>query len=390
MRDFIFKIFHIELIRGRWSRLNFGWLNRQNKEEKMQKKIVIFALSLILIIMFSSTIMAQSLKVGFVYNGSVGDAGWTYSHELGRQHLEATFPEIETTYIESVPEGSESIQILESLARRDFDLIFTTSFGYMNQTLEMANKYPDVIFEHCSGYKTADNMGNYFGRMYQARYLTGIVAGHMTESNQVGFVAAHPIPEVIRGINSFTLGVLKANPEAEVNVIWTNSWYDPAGEKEAALSLIDLGADVIAQHQNTPGPQQAAEERGVYSIGYNLDMSEFAPNAHLTSPIWKWGMIYEEIVRDVMNDSWEPEPIWYGLEIGAVDIAPFGPMVPDEVRTEVAEAREAIVSGDFKVFEGPIYDQNGNLIVSENEAMSDDDIWQMNIFVEGVKGELPE
>lgn len=356
----------------------------------MQKKIVIFALSLILIILFSSTIMAQSLKVGFVYNGSVGDAGWTYAHELGRQHLEATFPEIETTYIESVPEGSESIQILESLARRDFDLIFTTSFGYMNQTLEMANKYPEVIFEHCSGYKTADNMGNYFGRMYQARYLTGIVAGHMTESNQIGFVAAHPIPEVIRGINSFTLGVLKANPEAEVNVIWTNSWYDPAGEKEAALSLIDLGADVIAQHQNTPGPQQAAEERGVYSIGYNLDMSEFAPNAHLTSPIWKWGMIYEEIVRDVMNDSWKSEAIWYGLEIGAVDIAPFGPMVPDEVRTEVAEARKAIVSGDFKVFEGPIYDRDGNLIVSENEAMSDDDIWQMNIFIEGVKGELPK
>jgi len=343
------------------------------------------------ILIFSGIVSAkEELKIGLVYIGPVGDAGWTYAHDLGRQYIEEKFPEVETTYIESVPEGSESISVIKSLARKKYDIVFTTSFGYMNPTIQVAAEYPDTVFEHCSGYKTAENVGTYFGRMYQARYLTGIVAGSMTESNTIGYVAAHPIPEVIRGINAFTLGVKYANPEAKVNVVWTNTWYDPGIEKEAAISLLDIGADVIAQHQDTPAPQQAAEERGVYSIGYNVDMAKFAPEAHLTAPVWDWGIIYEDIVEKVMDGSWKTHETWWGLKENAVDIAPFGPMVTDDVKAKVAGAREAIISGDLEVFGGAIKDQDGNIVVPAGENMTDLEMLQMNFFVEGVIGHLPE
>ena len=225
---------------------------------------------------------AEDMKVGFVYVSPIGDAGWSYAHDVGRQAVEA-MDGVTTAYVESVPEGPDSERVMQNMARKDFKVIFATSFGYMDSMLKVAKRFPDVIFMHCSGFKLAPNMGNYFGRIYQARYLSGMVAGDMTKSNILGYVAAFPIPEVIRGINAFTLGAQAVNPEVQVRVVWTKTWYDPATEKEAAKSLLDVGADVIAQHQDSPGPQEAAQERGAYSIGYNSDMSAFAPKAPLPS-----------------------------------------------------------------------------------------------------------
>ncbi|HID15546.1 MAG TPA: BMP family ABC transporter substrate-binding protein [Candidatus Atribacteria bacterium] len=354
----------------------------------MKRFFSLLVITLFLVVILSGVSFGGKLKIGFIYVGPVGDAGWTYAHDLGRKYLEKSVKGVETVYLESVPEGSESITAMENFIATGCKVIFATSYGYMDPVQELAKRYPNVIFEHCSGYKRAKNVGTYFGRMYEPRFLTGIVAGLMTKSNKIGYVAAHPIPEVIRGINAFALGVRKVNPEAIVTVVWTNTWYDPATEKEAALSLLEAGCDVIAQHQDSPAPQQAAEEKGVYSIGYNSDMSKFAKKAHLTAPIWNWGVIYEYIVKEVLNKTWKSEDIWWGMDKEAVDIAPFGPMVPDEVKAKVSEYKEKIENGSFFVFSGPIKDQKGNLIVKEGERLSDSDMLRMNFFVEGVKGTI--
>jgi basic membrane protein A len=333
--------------------------------------------------------MAQEkeMQVGFVYVSPVGDAGWSFSHEKARAELDA-LPGIATSYVESVPEGPDSERVMTNMARKGFDLIFATSFGYMDPMLKVAKQFPKTTFMHCSGFKTADNMGNYFGRIYQARYLSGMVAGSMTKSNILGYVAAFPIPEVIRGINAYTLGVRAVNPKAQVRVVWTKTWYDPATEKEAAKSLLDVGADVIAQHQDSPGPQEAAEEKGAYSIGYHTDMSKFAPKAHLTSAIWSWTPLYKQIVEEVRQGTWKSSSLWPGMKEGAVDLAPFGPMVPQEVRDKVAVKKQELQSGKDEVFAGPIKDQTGKEQVPAGQKASDADLLNMKYFVEGVVGTL--
>jgi basic membrane protein A len=239
---------------------------------------------------------------------------------------------------------------------------------------------------HCSGFKQAKNMSNYFGRIYQARYLSGMVAGAMTKTKTLGYVAAFPIPEVIRGINAFALGAQASNPDVEVRVVWTKTWYDPATEKEAAKSLLDVGADVIAQHQDSPSPQEAAQEKGVYSVGYNSDMSAFAPRAHLTAPVWNWGPYYVQTVEKVRNGTWKSEAAWPGIEDGIVDIAPFGSMVPEDVQKKVLAKKEDIKSGKFKVFSGPIKDQKGKIRISQGSAATDKELLGMTWFVQGVIG----
>ncbi|MDK2985590.1 MAG: basic rane protein, partial [Clostridia bacterium] len=237
----------------------------------------------------------------------------------------------------------------------------------------------------------AENVGTYFGRMYQPRYLTGLIAGMKTESNLIGYVAAHPIPEVIRGINAFTLGVRAANPEAEVKIVWTNTWYDPAAEKEAALSLLDAGADVIAQHQDTPGPQQAAQERGAFGIGYNTDMRDFAPEANMTSPVWNWGPYYVEVVEAVKNGTWKSEQYWGSIADGVVGVGAYNEdLVPEEAKKLVEEKLAIMKSGELEVFAGPIKDQEGNVKVKEGESLSDEEMLGMDWFVEGVKGNIPK
>jgi basic membrane protein A len=327
---------------------------------------------------------AEDMNVGFVYVSPIGDAGWSYAHDQGRLQVE-DMEGVTTSYVEAVAEGPDSERVMQNMARKGYDVVFATSFGYMDPMLKVAKQFPDTTFMHCSGFKMADNMGNYFGRMYQARYLSGIVAGAMTKSNNIGYVAAFPIPEVIRGINAFTLGAQSMNPEVTVRVVWTKTWYDPATEKEAAKSLLDVGADVIAQHQDSPGPQEAAQEKGVYSIGYNSDMSAFAPNAHLTAPIWNWGPFYVETVEKVKAGTWKAEATWPGLNDGIVDLAPMSDMVPQEVQDKVMAKKEAIKGGE-KVFVGPVKDQEGAEKVAAGSAMSDEDLLGMTWFVQGVIG----
>ncbi len=333
----------------------------------------------------AASVSAKDLNVGFVYVSPIGDAGWSYAHDMGRKAIDE-LPGVTTSYVEAVPEGPDAERVIQNMARKNYDIIFATSFGYMDPMLKIAGEFPKTTFMHCSGFKMADNMGNYFGRMYQARYLSGIVAGGMTKSKTIGYVAAFPIPEVIRGINAFTLGVQSVNPAATVRVVWTKTWYDPATEKEAAKSLLDVGADVIAQHQDSPGPQEAAQEKGVYSIGYNTDMTKFAPKSHLTAPIWNWAPFYTKVVESVQNGTWKAESSWPGMETGIVDLAPFGPMVPQELRDKVMAAKADIVSGKLKVFTGPIQDQKGAAKVAAGAVPADKDLLSMTWFVQGVVG----
>mgnify|MGYP006279694801 FL=1 len=333
----------------------------------------------------------EAFKVAFVYIGPPGDLGWTYEHDRGRKMLEEQLGDaVETKYIENVPEGPDAARVIRDYAQQGYDMIFTTSFGYMDPTLEVAQEFPDVLFEHCSGYKTADNMSTYFGRIYQPRYLSGIVAGEMTEVNKIGYVAAFPIPEVIRGINAFTRGVRSVNPEAEVSVVWTNTWYDPVKEREAAVALLDEGVDIVTQHQDTTEPQKAAQERGALSIGYDSDMRSFVGDTVLTSPIWNWGTYYVDTVQAAINGEWETHQFWGGLETDVVQLADYSPKVPEDVQNMVADERERIVDTDWDVFCGPVTDQGGNVVVAEGECMSDEDMLNMNFFVEGVVGTIPE
>ena len=350
------------------------------------KMKALFAVCSLFALLFSlGPASAQDLQVGFIYVSPVGDAGYSYAHDLGRQAVEA-MDGVSTSYVESVPEGPDAERVLRKMARKNFDLIFATSYGYMDSVIKVAKQFPDVTFMHCSGFKRTDNAGTYFGRMYQARYLTGIAAGKKTTSNILGYVAAYPIPELIRGINAFTLGAQSVNPDVEVRVVWTKSWYDPATEKEAAKSLLDVGADVIAQHVDSPAPQEAAQEKGAYSVGYNSDMSAFAPDAHLTSAVWKWGNLYRDVVRDVLENTWTSTDIWAGLSDNVVGIAPFGPMVSQATQDLILESKKRIMDGEIEVFSGPIYSQDKELKVKKGQTMTDEELLGMNWFVRNVIG----
>jgi basic membrane protein A and related proteins len=339
----------------------------------------------------------ETFKVAFVYVGPVGDLGWTYAHDQGRiemvEALKANQVTVENKFSESVPEvQADAERVIRGYAQEGYNLIITTSFGYMEPTINVAKQFPDIEFIHISGYMTADNVSTAFGKIEEPRYVSGIIAGHMAEAGKLGYVAAFPIPEVIRGINAFTLGVRSVNPEATVQVVWTNTWYDPQKERQAAEALLDGGAEVIAQHQDTAGPQQAAEAVGKYGVGYNADMSELAPKAVLTCPIWHWGVYYEDAVRKIMDGSWESNQYWGGWKDGVVDLSPIADFVPEEVRTVAESEAEAFASGEkdiFTIFTGPLNDQNGEEKVAADVAMTDEEILNMNWFVAGVQGELP-
>ncbi len=338
-------------------------------------------------------VTGEGIKVAFVYVGPIGDLGWTYAHDQGRLALERNIPGVETVYAESIPEqGPDGERVIRSFAQDGADIIFTTSFGFMDATINVAADFPETTFVHISGFKTAENVGTGFGKIEEPRYVSGLVAGAMSESGQLGYVAAFPIPEVIRGINAFTLGVREINPEATVQVVWTNTWFDPQLERQAAEALLDGGADVIAQHQDTPGPQQAAEERGKYGVGYDADMAPLAPAAVLTSAIWNWGGFYTDTVRQVIEGTWQSSQYWGGWEDGIVDLAPLGPMVPDDVRQSTEAAIAEFESGDQSIstiFTGPLTDQSGEVRVPAGETMTDEELLSMDWFVAGVQGAIP-
>ncbi|MFO7895881.1 MAG: BMP family ABC transporter substrate-binding protein [Candidatus Cloacimonadales bacterium] len=331
----------------------------------------------------------DTIKAGFVYVGPVGDAGWTKAHDDGRLEMEKLDFVEESVYVENVPEGAEATRVITEMAESGCNIIFTTSFGYMDPTLEVAENYPDVTFLHATGYKTAPNMTNYMGRMYQAKYLAGIVAGRMTKTNKLGYVAPFPIPEVVRLINAYALGAQSVNPDATVHVLWTNSWFDPVHEKEAANTMIADGCDVITQGADSAGPQEAAEAAGVYSVGYDSDMSMFAPNAHLTSAVWHWGVYYKDVATKVHNGTWTNDPVWWDLSTGIAGLSPYHADVPQEVRDYVATAEKAMLEND-QIFEGPLYDQEGKLRVEEAVKMTDAEMLSFDWFVKGVKGQLPK
>ncbi|MBW2488433.1 MAG: BMP family ABC transporter substrate-binding protein [Deltaproteobacteria bacterium] len=329
----------------------------------------------------------EPLKAAFIYVGPIGDLGWSWEHDTGRKMLETEFGDkVKTTYIESVPEGPDAARVIRQYAQQGYKVIFATSFGYMDPMLEVARDFPGVYFEHCSGFKTAANMRTYFGRMYQPRYLSGIVAGKATKTNIIGYAAAFPIPEVIRGINAFTLGVRSVNPKAQVRVVWTNTWFDPVKEREAAVALLDAGADIIAQHQDTTEPQKAAAERGLMSIGYDSDMRGFVGDSVLVSPVWNWGSYYVNTVKAILDGTWKTHQYWGGLKDGIVKLSDYSPKVPQAIRDMVAAKHQKILNGSWDVFYGPIKDQNGKEMVPAGGKMSDPDMLNMSYFVEGVVG----
>ncbi len=335
----------------------------------------------------AKTADGKDIVMGFIYIGPIGDGGWTYAQDQGRLYLEKETG-IKTIFKESVPEGAEVKDVIRSMIDQGATIIAATSFGYMDYMAEISKEYPEVKFIHCSGYKMTENMGNYFGRMYEARYLSGIVAGLKSKTGKLGYVAAFEIPEVIRGINAFALGARSINPKAEVNVRWTHTWYDPAKEKEAAKALLDDGCDIIAQHQDTAGPQQAAEERGKFSIGYNSDMSKMAPKAYMTAPVWHWGPYYTKQVKLVMDNKWKAESYWGGMKDDIVQLAPLTKNAPEGAAAKVEKMKKQIVDGKFFVFSGPLKDNKGKTVVAAGKKMSDKDMLSMNWFVEGVKGKL--
>ncbi|HET8522487.1 MAG TPA: BMP family ABC transporter substrate-binding protein, partial [Thermomicrobiales bacterium] len=336
---------------------------------------------------------SKPFKVAFIYVGPIGDLGWSYAHDQGRKELEKNVPNVETAYQESVPENpADAGRVIRDFAQKGYNLIVTTSFGYMQPTIDVAKDFPDTQFIHISGYMTADNVSTAFGKIEEPRYVAGLIAGKMTKSNKLGYVAAFPIPEVIRGCNAFTLGVRHANPEATVKVVWTNTWYDPQKERQAAEALLDGGADVIGQHQDTAGPMQAAEAAGKYGVGYDADMAPLAPKAVLTCPIWHWGVYYTDTVKKMIAGEWKSNQYWGGWQDGIVGLSPIGPMVPDDVRTMAEDEAKKFEAGDetvFTIFTGPLKDNKGKDRVKEGVAMTGDEILTMNWFVEGVEGEIP-
>ncbi|MBC8061412.1 MAG: BMP family ABC transporter substrate-binding protein [Clostridiaceae bacterium] len=342
-----------------------------------------------------TTPTTKKVKVGFLYVGPVGDGGYTYAHDQGRLYLEKQLGDKvdAKTFKENIKEDTAEVdKACEEMINNGVTVIVGTSFGFMEGMDKSAKKHLDVKYMHCSGYMTAPNMSNYFGRDYQVRYLSGIVAGMKTKSNKIGYVAAMNIPECVRGINAFTLGVQSVNKDAVVKVTWTNTWYDPAKEKEAAKALLAQGVDVITQHQDTTGPQIAAEEKGVWSIGYNSDMSKAAPSAYMTAPIWNWGPYYVDQVQKVIAGTWKSESYWGAMEAdnakSIIFLAPLTKIAPEGAQAKVDAAKADIISGKNKVFVGPIYDNAGVLKVKEGEVMTDEKMLGFDWFVKGIEGKV--
>ncbi|ASA19691.1 BMP family ABC transporter substrate-binding protein [Paenibacillus donghaensis] len=331
---------------------------------------------------------AEKPTVAFVYIGPPGDGGYTYQHDQGRLFMEKELG-IKADFVENVPESADAQRIITELAQ-SHDIVFTTSFGYMDFTLDVAGKFPNVKFLHASGYKTAENMGTYFGKNYQASYLSGIAAGKMTKKNHLGYVGAFPISEVIYNLNAFTLGAQSVNPDVKVDVVWTNTWYDPTTERQAAISLLDKGADVLLAYQDSPATIQAAAERGAFAGGNDSDMSKYAPDSYLTNPVWNWGPYYVKAVQSVMDGTWKSEQYSGDMADGMVELAPFGNKVPDDVKALVEEAKAKIISGELEVFTGPISDNKGEVKVKDGQKLTLEEVLGMDWLAKGVEGTIPQ
>lgn len=333
-------------------------------------------------------IAKDDLKIGFVYVGPADDGGYSTAHDNGRKAMVEALElnEDQTLFVESVPETSDCETAIRNLIDQGCNVIFATSLGHMDWTANVAHEFPDIIFEHATGSTTGENMTTYFGRMYEERYLSGIVAGLKTETNKLGYVAAMPVPEVIRGANAFALGAKSVNPDATVEVKWLNSWYDPAAEKNLAIDLLNSGCDVIGQHCDTTAPQVAAQEKGAFAVGYNASTLEAAPDAYLTSPIWDWGKYYTSEVQKMIDGTWKSERIWAEGSTGIVYLDELSENCAPETKEAVDAAKAKMDAGELNVFAGPLNDNKGVERVAEGAVMTDEEMWTMPWFVDNVIG----
>jgi len=332
----------------------------------------------------------EQLKVGFIYVGPVGDAGWTFAHDNGRKHIESKFGDkIKTTFVEKVPEGADAERVIRDLVSQGNKLIFATSFGFGDAMEKVAKDHPDVKFEHATGYKTSANLRVYEAKFYEDAYLAGVVAASMTKTNTIGFVGSFPIPEVLRNINAFTLGAQSVNPKIKTKVVWVNTWFDPPKESEAAQALINQQADVLLQNTDSTAVLQTAEKNGKFAFGWDSDMSAFAPKAHLGSAVVNWGPYYEKAVNDVLSGTWKTSDTKWGTKEGANDLIKINPVVPEAAKKRVDEIKAGLKAGTFAVFRGPIKDNTGKIVLEKDQVA--DDAWKgkINFYVEGVEGKVP-
>lgn len=353
----------------------------------MKKLLMTAALSMTL----AAPVLADTTKVGFIYIGPVGDHGWSYTHDQARLAVEAEFGDaVETSYVENVAYGADAERVMTQMALSGTDLIFATSFGYGPDMNTVAARFPNVKFEHATGYiQETDNVSLYNARFYEGRAVIGHIAGKMTETNKVGYIASFPIPEVIMGINSAYLHAKAVNPDVEFNVVWVYSWYDPAQEAAAAEALIEQGADIIMQHTDSTAPLTVAQDAGIFAFGQASDMSAFAPQAHLTGILDVWAPYYIERVRAVKEGTWEAGDVWHGIVDGMVGFAPMSDLIPEDVRAEAEGMIAAIAAGEYHPFTGPINKQDGTAWLAEGETAPDGDLLTMDFYVEGITADIP-
>ncbi|KMY67476.1 hypothetical protein AAU61_11640 [Desulfocarbo indianensis] len=354
------------------------------------KKLTLALLLLSLVVSvpaaLASTVKAEDgkkMKVAFVYAYNIGDYGWIYSHDQARKKVEEKLGFVQTKGIENVPKDSNAERVLTDLVKEGYKVIVCTSYDYQKTTLKVAEKYPEVYFLNSTGSVVADNVGSYFGKTFEANYLAGVLAGLMTKTNKLGYVGGNPINVGILDVNAFLLGAQQVNPKAELKVIWINTWFNPAKEREAALSLVDVGADVLGHDTNTPAIHQAAQSKGVYSIGRNTDMSRFAPKAVLTGIIWTWDGYYEPTLKAIHEGTFKPSAYWGGLQDGVVSMAPYADFIPADKIKIVEEYKAKLLAGE-PVFKGPIYDNQGKLRVPEGKSLSDDELRKVDWYVKGI------
>jgi simple sugar transport system substrate-binding protein len=332
---------------------------------------------------------AEPFKAGYIYVGPVADFGWSHQHDNGRKAVEeALGDKVKTTYVESVKEGPDAERVIRELASAGHGIIFTTSFGFMNPTLKVAKDFPNVKFEHATGYKRTDNVATYNIRFYEGRYIQGVIAGKMSKSGVVGYIGSVPIPEVVMGMNAVAQGMRSVRPDGKIKIVWINGWYDPGKESDATKALIDQGADIIAQHTDSGAPLQVAQDRGVHGFGQASDMIGLAPKSQLTSSIDNWGPYYVERVTAAIDGTWKSGDVWGGLKADMLKMAAYTNM-SDDVKAAAQAAEEGIKSGQIIIFKGPIKDQDGNLKVQDGQALDDGAIAGMNWLAEGVEGKLP-
>ncbi|WP_041741043.1 BMP family ABC transporter substrate-binding protein [Collimonas fungivorans] len=334
---------------------------------------------------------AEPLKVAFVYIGPVGDAGWTFAHDKGRKAVEEKYGDkVKTTFVENVPESAaDAERVIRQLAVDGNKLIFGTTFGYMEAMLKVAKEFPDVKFEHATGFKTADNLAQYDVRTYEGAYLAGVVAGKMSKSGKLGVVASVPIPEVIRNIDSFTLGARSVNPKATTRVVWVNKWFDPGKEREAATTLIGQGVDVLMQNTDSAAVVQTAQEKGVYAFGWDSDMTSFGPKAHQAASMINWSVYYNKRVGEVLDGTWKTGSSWLGLKEDGIDLGAFNPDLPADIKALVAERKKAIIDGSAPIWKGPVVDNTGKEVVAKDAVADDAFLHGIKFYVQGVEGKVP-